>query len=274
MWKWIVVVLFSVGLILFMGLPVFAGTSADVTITATGYICAAPGGLILTYVNDNEVGISWTKGVDAANTMVRGAVGRLPTSITDGYQVYYGSGNTTSDTGVSFEETAAPIYYRAWSQNAAGIWEINGIWDYIEGVGMTLIALILFGGIVSFFALWKKSPLIGMAASAVWVFTLMYTRVRPIGGIAIASPTDEFIVAALFAVAIAIPISSCQMERKEKKYYESYKEEDEGRYTKSDAGASMKQNRTIRHGWDREFAETPEEYQTRVHQVLHPKRRR
>lgn len=94
-------------------------STADVTVTATGMIVAMPNGLTLTYISDMEIGISWTKPAGAVNTMIRVALGHTPTSVTDGYEVYYGNGTYASDTAINL---AAPdnFYYAAWSETAGG----------------------------------------------------------------------------------------------------------------------------------------------------------
>jgi len=107
--------------------PVLADTSQDVTITARGFVIGAPAGFTVYYISDYEVGLSWTKPEGADNTMVRAAYGRTPESRTDGYLVYYGGAENASDTAVSLDETAAVIYYKAWSQTAGGIWEEEGV---------------------------------------------------------------------------------------------------------------------------------------------------
>lgn len=140
----------------------------QVSITVSAWIVGSPSGLILTYISDFEVGIEWTKGVGANNTMVRGAVGRLPESITDGYLVYYGNGTSVSDTGVSLDETAAAVYYRAWSQNEAGGWEVIGISDSIEGVGMTLIAVIGLAVCMTGMGFWQRKTWLFILAGLAW----------------------------------------------------------------------------------------------------------
>ncbi len=159
--------------------PVFAATSAEVTITASGYIVGAPGGLTLTYISDYEVGISWTKGSDAVNTMVRGAVGRVPKNRTDGYLVYNGAGTSTSDTGVSLDETAAYIYYVAWSQNAGGLWEDTGVSGFIGGAGMLLIAIVLLVLGLTIAAFFIKSGMLYAACIPAWfIFTFVAFNVN------------------------------------------------------------------------------------------------
>ena len=180
--KWLVILaLLILGLILGT-IPVLADTSAEVTITATGWVCGAPGGFTLTYISDYEVGISWTKGIDAENTMIRAAYGRVPESRTDGYLVYYGPddgiGEIISDTGVNFDEGVSDVYYRAWSQNAAGIWEETGTSNLMESPYMLLIVLagLAFGFTIASAVL--KKGFLAFAAASVWVITSIYCFTR------------------------------------------------------------------------------------------------
>lgn len=146
--------------ILLIPTSVLADTSADITVTAAGWVCGAPGGFTITYISDYEVGLSWAKGIEAEKTMIRAAYGRTPENRTDGYLVYYGDGVYCSDTAVSLDETATPIYYRAWSQNANGVWEDEGVWGFIEGIGVTMIAFIVLALGIAGIAMWRKHILL------------------------------------------------------------------------------------------------------------------
>lgn len=173
--KWLGIALTTTSLlVLLIPSVASASTSEDVVVTATGYVAGVPGDFTLTYISDYEVGISWTKGPDAQNTMVRGAVGRLPEDRTDGYQVYYGDGTSTSDTGVSLDETAAPVYYRAWSQNVSGVWEEEGVSDSLEGFGMTTVAIALIVLVFSILAFWKRDAVLYMLSTIGWIFMTFY----------------------------------------------------------------------------------------------------
>ncbi len=99
--------------------PVYAAQSINITIIAKGWIVGAPEGFTVYYITDNSVGINWTMPTGAVSIMVRAAYGHVPTSITDGYQVYYGSGNNTVDTAATIN-SAEILYYNAWAQTAAG----------------------------------------------------------------------------------------------------------------------------------------------------------
>ncbi len=268
MWKWIAVTLLIFGIWL---QPIFvrAGTTADVTVTATGFIVTAPGGLVLTYINPYQVQIDWTKGTGADNTMVRGAVGRLPTSRTDGYLVYYGTGITANDTGVSFEETAAPIYYRAWSQNAGGVYEETGIWSFIEGGGMTLIALILLCLALSILTLWKPNFIFGLISGGIWIGLIAYTRLNPIVGTTHGDSFDTIFLLVCMGISVVLPLYGFRKERDNRNREQlEYTPKEERRV------AAIRQTRAVRHGTSREYGTSPEEYQEKVHHILHPKKRR
>ena len=152
-----------------------ADTSAEVTVTAVGYVCEAPGGFTLTYISDYEVGIDWVKGVDANNTMIRAAIGRYPKDIGDGWLVYYGDGTNCTDTGVNLDETASPTYYRAWSQNVGGAWnEFAYAEDNIEGIGVQLLAFVILavGLTIGGYAL--RNIALSYGAGGAWVVMAFY----------------------------------------------------------------------------------------------------
>jgi len=145
-----------------------------VTINISAWVVGAPSGLTITYVSDYQLDLTWVKGEAALNTMVRASYGSMPTSRTDGYEVYYGEGTSCSDTGVNFEESAATVYYRLFSQNAAGAWEDEGISGFMENPAMMLIGLIVLslGLMVSNF-IFRKGYLAFSAAGA-WLLLATY----------------------------------------------------------------------------------------------------
>jgi len=159
---------------LIIPLPVLADTSSEVVVTATGWICEAPSGFSLFYINDYEIGISWVKGEGAENTMIRAKYGSYPIDRTDGYQVYYGDGTVASDTGVNFEEGVSDVYYIAFSENVNGVWEEVGASDFMENPHMLLIALIILAlgfTIVSY--IFKKGVL-AFAGAGSWMVASIY----------------------------------------------------------------------------------------------------
>jgi len=169
-WLWIILLALVVWL---MPIGVLADTSQEVIVTAVGWICDAPGGFTLTYISEYEVQIDWIKGLGAENTMVRAAIGRPPTDITDGIEVYYGDG-TTATSWINMETLSEPVYYGAWSETALGVWSPLYAEDQIEGVSMLLWILIFLA--LAFLALsmiFKKGYL-AFASSGVWMVAGIY----------------------------------------------------------------------------------------------------
>ncbi len=168
--KWLVVLLL---LSLWTG-TVQAATSINVTVTATGWICGACDGLTFTYISDTQIDISWTKGAGANNTMIRAAYGRYPSSMTDGYLVYQGTGVSTSDTGVNLEETIQDIYYRGWSQNAGGVWApltCEAVFEEVALIQSTLLVLCFALTVVLFIKRWR---LFGIIVALMWFLNALY----------------------------------------------------------------------------------------------------
>ena len=70
---------------------------------------AAPG--------DTQIVLNWTKGAGANRTMVRRSATGFPATIADGVQVYFNTGTTYTDIGLTNGTT---YYYSAWSEITVG----------------------------------------------------------------------------------------------------------------------------------------------------------
>ena len=213
-------------LLLFTTTLVKADTSADVTITASGYICGAPGGFTITYVNDCEVQLDWSVGDNAVNTMVRAAYGRFPEDITDGYQVYYGNGITCTDDATSL---AAPdiVYYRAWSQNANGLW--NEITYGEDDTGDIMSVSFLFVGwiVLAIFFTWFSSRrpeiLIRLVSSLIWMGLGFWTLTGGIDNIDMINSWNQMLVWVFFLMAVVPWLLQMNTEITKEKKGLSYK---------------------------------------------------
>jgi hypothetical protein len=117
----LIIIVVTVLCALLIPCAVEAATSVDVVITATGIVIAPPTGFTVSYVSDYETHLSWVSAAGSIATMIRAAYGHVPTSMTDGYLVYQGAGNSFNDTAASLTMPDI-IYYRAWSQNNSGVW--------------------------------------------------------------------------------------------------------------------------------------------------------
>lgn len=153
--------------------------TAEVTLTftpGTGELLA-PSNFRVWYISDNVVGLSWTKGVSANNTMIRASYNDWPASKDDKYQVYYGTAENTTDNATNFDLSLGLVYYRAWSDNSTGsdnetvgwsttyaeaslgefvVRELTALLGSVSGTILTLIPLIL----LSILAFWHRDRLL------------------------------------------------------------------------------------------------------------------
>jgi hypothetical protein len=103
------------------------GFSATSTITVTNTpfyssVLYPPSNLLVTYVNDSDLLVSWDLGNEAANTEIIANYNHYPTTRTDGYVLYDSTGTSVDDISVNLNEYWGNYYVSAWSQGANGIW--------------------------------------------------------------------------------------------------------------------------------------------------------
>jgi hypothetical protein len=77
----------------------------------------APTNFLATPFNNTQIDLSWTKDIGANRTLVVRKLGNFPTDYSDGILVYFNTGTTISDTGLS---PNIMYYYRAWSEVTIG----------------------------------------------------------------------------------------------------------------------------------------------------------
>jgi len=199
-----------------------ADNSAEVVVTATGYICESPGGFTVTYISDYEVGLSWAKGVDAENTLVRACIGRFPENREDGYLVYYGDGTSATD-WVNMEFLSVPIYYQAWSQNASGIWEEGGSeTGWVEGVTIMLFALMALALGLTITAYVLKKGALFFGAAGAWALLCGYSYTR-----AVSTSDIYFYLFMLCGGMVVVSAIGALTTRETKSYGEPDEDEDE-----------------------------------------------
>lgn len=202
----VTLILLSLGL---PATPVEAATSDTVIIKCTGIVCEAPGGFTIIYISDYEIGLSWTKPLHAANTMIRAALGREPTDPapgeepTDGMLIYYGE-DTYVTHWTNLETTSVPMYYKAWCQTASGAWSPLYSSGNVEGIGMVLIALIVLAlGFSSLSYVFKRMELL-FASAGGWFVLGIYSYTRSTSP----SPTEiTDIYMGLFWLCVALVIT-------------------------------------------------------------------
>jgi hypothetical protein len=105
---------------------------AEDNFTTDPYTLLPPSSLSATKVSDTLANLSWNKAFGATHTIIRGKFGEVPSSYTDGYLVYDGTGELCTDN--SLDSTANTVYYRAWSFD-------NGTSDYSYNYSDTLIRI-------------------------------------------------------------------------------------------------------------------------------------
>lgn len=176
--RWLLVaVLLAVSLVWLVPTDVSAHQpTAWIRVTAQGSDNAAvpqePQHFLATAVSNYEVEITWTLGLNATHTLVRRQIGSYPSSIFDGVQVYWGTGDNCSDS-IDMTVLDDDIYYRAWSWNPIG-YSASYAQDIVEIGGAMANALTMFGAIVLLLGLtfgayhYRRWP-IAIIAGVLWV---------------------------------------------------------------------------------------------------------
>jgi hypothetical protein len=169
-------VIVFIGLLSFIPISVEAATTADVVVTASGYIVGSPSGLVISYTGEDYVDISWVKGALAENTMVRVGHTGYPTSLTDGGLVYYGNGTTTqyvySYATLLANEEYEGLYFTAWSQRADGVWQMigssTGAYSFWQDVNMLFVIVSLIVLALTFYAFKLKNVALSIVSAFGW----------------------------------------------------------------------------------------------------------
>ena len=106
----------------------------------------------------------------AANTMIRVKQGSYPVDRTDGYLVYYGDGESFTDTSVRLASVEFPCY-RAWSETADGKWGAYPTEEEANfmSASFLFIGFILLATILTFFAYKIRMMLFTLAAAMAWL---------------------------------------------------------------------------------------------------------
>lgn len=153
------------------------GNSTECSFLVGSGLPLPPTDFEITQTSADSANLTWTMGVTADRTIIRGSDNGYPSSITDGYLVYNGTGTLASVEGLLLSTNA--YYYRAWS------WNIYGYsLDYAQTrIGGDMQAILMFGllflvaiGFIVVY-LWKREMWLGIAAGTVWVATAIYAWV-------------------------------------------------------------------------------------------------
>jgi hypothetical protein len=249
-----------------MPIAVLAGTSVNVTITATPMFTAGITSFTITYISETQIDLDWTVDASVDQVMIRAKYGEYPANIpdedtapTDGYLVYYGNGLAASDTSMDFDSNLGTLYYKAWAQKADGHWYVATSTGFKESEVVALILLFGFGLVISGYAITKKNVVIAIIASAIWLATIYYTRQNPIGSMVTGDNADTAILLALIGLLTLVPIISFRLSKREER--QEMKEDD---YKERVAPKKKVSSGGIR--------ESTSDYYDRLHQATHPKK--
>ncbi len=136
-----------------------------------------------------------------------------------------------------------------------------------------LYVLLIIAGLLSWFALKNKYFLLGFLAGAAWFVVVAYVAAYPPGALTQGDTIHNMLLLVLAGVAIAMPLVTFRLARS-KEYNVTAgivggKEEgDAPRLV-----ASVRENRSARHGVASNFNESPEEYQAKIRALLKPTKR-
>jgi len=224
---WLLIVVLLIGVLIF---PISVAaqpppSSADVVITASGYVVEAPGGLTLTYISDYEIGVSWTKGSGANITMVRAAYDRSVENRDDGYLVYSGNGTSTT-MWISNVGFLGSINLRAWSQRGDGMWEELGTTAEGNFMSMSFLFGILVAlGLGLFIAAFRwKDMLLSYSAALTWMAIGFWWILGDISNFGLGDPWVQILVFIPFILAFTVLLrlmnTEISMEAKGKKWSE------------------------------------------------------
>jgi len=112
-------------------------------------IPSPPTNFTITQIGANSISLNWTKGIGAETTIIRGSESQYPNSITDGYLVYTGSGNSTKIENLDLSMSGH--YYSAWSRNSYGYStdhaqaSVGGNMIAIIAIGLMSLVVMIFG---------------------------------------------------------------------------------------------------------------------------------
>ena len=256
----------------------WADTSANFTTTATPIVLDPPTNFIAVDMGSTTANLTWTTGIGALQTLIRASRIGFPTSITDGELVYIGAGIYTNDIGLSLDTTT--YYYSAWSENS-GNYSLTYATASVGGKGMVLFGFIGLGGILIFATIKTRNILFSLATSIVFIFLLFYTRANPIAGVTVGSTVDTIWMGICVAVFCGVPFMTWRFRNKDRARMEYEKNQsEEGESFIQPVSESEKaseahgQSLSSRHGTSGRYADSADEYQAKIHGILHPRNRR
>jgi len=97
---------------------------SDGYVSVTDYTLPADASaLVATTYSDEQINLTWSNGTGGDKTHVRGKAGAYPDNIADGYQVYFDTGESASDVGLT---PGGAYCYRAWAYDSTSGYYSDG----------------------------------------------------------------------------------------------------------------------------------------------------
>jgi len=221
----------------------------------------APTDFTITQIGASSINISWTNGIAADTTAVRGGSNNYPSSVTDGYEVYNGTGTSVVINGLNLETNS--YSYRAWSENSYGV-SLNYAQAKIGGNMMMLFGLFAFCGIVSFLSLRSRFFLLKLLAGAAWIGMFIYWMYNP--PLEAGSPPHIAVMIVLVGLAVAIPLMGLGNEVSTQTDWRSGGKSEAMNLFKFKIPDWMKGQEVAK---KEEREEKTEEYRERLHRAMH-----
>lgn len=189
--------------------PIYAAsTTADVVVTYSMNTTEiyAPTNFTITDLGGYTGTANWTKGVNSTYTHIIVNRTNYPESITDGEELYYGTGTSVNFTGWAFDTQT--VYASAWGVSSDNVTYSSTYATAQEGGrNLILAGIFILAGIVSYLSIRNRDNiLIALGASISWIFLFAYTRDNPVPGVTNGSNVDNMLILAIWAVALALPI--------------------------------------------------------------------
>lgn len=153
--------------IAFAANPVGTGNSSERSFWTLS-LPLAPTDLTATKIGTavDSYNLTWVMGVGANWTIIRGSESRYPTSITDGYTVYNGTGTHVVVTGIDTSSTT--YYYSAWSGNDHGLSLDYATTRIQGGVSGAFVALMLLPLGLTATMFITKNMMLGFPSAIFW----------------------------------------------------------------------------------------------------------
>jgi hypothetical protein len=179
--KRILRILTVIAILLFQAIPIYAGDSVTVTVNSVPQFTQGITSFTVIYAKDTQMDLAWTYDATVQKVMVRAKYGDYPADIpndvttpTDGYLVYYGSGNNFSDTSMNLDETTATLNYKAWAQKLDGTWYTTTSTNKQESIEMLLLALLLLPAILTGLGYCFKQNILKTFGALFWLAFFFY----------------------------------------------------------------------------------------------------